>query len=239
MISSGKAGILIGAALLFASPITVAIEDAAPLRPAVAVTVGRHLLFRVSPGSVAVTSDARFVLTQLLSDTEVLVTGVSRGTAAMTIRNADRSQTTYEVLVETAALEPAAAQAAQTLSLGVGHQQVYTADGVKRIAVGDPKIADVSMVDGRQVLITGVAPGRTSLIVWRGNDVRVSYVVKVQEKPLEESLDEIKQLLGPMEGIRLRMIGDHIYLDGEFLTAEDGAAIQRVCSLYSQVLVCL
>ncbi len=70
-------------------------------------------------------------------------------------------------------LAAAAAPAALTENLirvEVGtHKLIREPAGVKRIAVGDPKIADVNVVNGRELLISGKKLGITSLLVWPRN----------------------------------------------------------------------
>lgn len=39
---------------------------------------------------------------------------------------------------------------------------------IKRLAIGDPQIADVQLLDKRNFLVTGKAQGETSLLVWTG-----------------------------------------------------------------------
>jgi Flp pilus assembly secretin CpaC len=210
-----------------------------PLQSATIVGVGRHLIVPVPSGARVVSAgDSRLATVQSLSDTELLIAGVARGQTTVRLRDAEGTETDYQILVDTA-LATSPDTNAQVISVGIGHQKGFALSDVKRIAVGDPKVADAMLVGGREILVTGIASGRTSLIIWRTNDTRVSYVLKVEEKPLEESASEIRQLLGPMEGIRLRFIGDHIYLDGDVETKEDLDLVKRVCGLYQPVLVCL
>jgi pilus assembly protein CpaC len=59
-----------------------------------------------------------------------------------------------------------------SISIEMGKQFSYRyGNAIKRVAVGDPEIADVSMIDDRQVLITPKKTGATSLLVWSGSDV--------------------------------------------------------------------
>lgn len=59
----------------------------------------------------------------------------------------------------------------EIISLEMGKQFTYRhSNSIKRVAVGDPEIAEVSMIDKRQVLITSKKPGATSLLVWSGSD---------------------------------------------------------------------
>lgn len=55
------------------------------------------------------------------------------------------------------------------LEVGQGLQQdIHSPVAITRVAVGDPKIADVHVNGDQGFLLTGVAPGATSLMVWTG-----------------------------------------------------------------------
>lgn len=124
----------------------------------------------------------------------------------------------------------------QTITLGVGQQKVIKVPGgVQRVAVGDGEIADVRSIGSNEVLVTGVAEGRTTLLIWRSGDSRLSYTVSVRKQDPKEIVAELRQLLGDLEGVSLRIVGDRVYLDGETLTAEDAERVKRVTDLYPQV----
>jgi len=123
-----------------------------------------------------------------------------------------------------------------TIHLGVGQQKTLTLRNVQRVAIGDPDIADVKQVGGgNELLLTGVGEGRTSLLVWQRSDRRSSYAVVVRKQDPRELVSEIRALLGDREGIRARVVGDRVYLDGETLTGDDQERVQQVLSLYPQV----
>jgi pilus assembly protein CpaC len=63
---------------------------------------------------------------------------------------------------------------------------------ITRIAVTNPAIADALVVQPREVLIDGKAPGTISLIIW-GTDRRMQYDLVVQQ-PIA-SLEQQLQLL--------------------------------------------
>src|SRR5258708_16407676 len=85
---------------------------------------------------------------------------------------------------------PAVAQAeGGTISLGVGQQKVIQGANVARIAIGEPDVADVKQVGGgNELLITGVGEGRTSLLVWRNNDARPSYLIVVRKQDPKQTV---------------------------------------------------
>src|SRR5918911_151270 len=135
-----------------------------------------------------------------------------------------------------ASLVAAAPPEGAVISLGVGQQKVLQLGNIARVAIGEPEIADVKQVGGgSEILITGMGEGRTSLLVWRINDTRLSYLVVVRRQDPRELASEIRALLGEREGVQVRIVGDHVVLEGETLTADDFDRVQQVAQLYPAV----
>ena len=133
---------------------------------------------------------------------------------------------------------PAAAEppSASEIVLGVGAQRVLTVPrGIERISIGDPEVADVKPLGRDQVLVLAGKPGRTTLIVWRAGGGRESHDVVVRHGTLDDTVVEIRALLGDREGIVVRTVGDRIFLEGNALTAEDFRRVEQVASLYPGV----
>ncbi|NBD09582.1 MULTISPECIES: type II and III secretion system protein family protein [Corallococcus] len=138
-------------------------------------------------------------------------------------------------LVTLVAAAPALAQEGSTVSLGVGTQKVLTIPGLSRVALGDPSIAEVKTLGTGQLLVTGNQEGKTTLLVWKSSGQRISYLVTVRKQDPNEVISEIKRLLGEIEGVSVRMVGDRIYLDGQAYTTQDADRIEQVVSLYPNV----
>src|SRR5260221_7834864 len=132
---------------------------------------------------------------------------------------------------------PAVAQSeGGTISLGVGQQKVIQVSNVARVAIGEPDVADVKQVGGgNELLVTGVGDGRTSLLVWRTKDTRLSYVIVVRKQDPKEVVSEVRALLGDREGIQIRVVGDRVSLDGETITTDDYERVQQITTLYPSV----
>jgi len=122
-----------------------------------------------------------------------------------------------------------------TISLGLGIQKVINVSGIARIAIGDPRVADVRPLGNNQLILLGQVEGRTTLLIWKSNGSRLSYLVNVTNKDPDKVIEEIKQLLRDPEGITLRKIGDRIYLEGYAYTDDDVERVQAVTRLYGQV----
>jgi pilus assembly protein CpaC len=139
------------------------------------------------------------------------------------------------VLVAAMVAMPASAQEGGNIAIGMGTQKVLNVPGVQRVAIGDPGVADVSVLGSNQLLIHGSAEGKTSLLVWKSNGQRIQYNISVRKTDPNETISEIKRLLGEIEGVNVRIVGDRIYLDGQAYTQADADRIDQVVGLYPNV----
>jgi pilus assembly protein CpaC len=104
------------------------------------------------------------------------------------------------------------AEAFSRLHLTTGRSLVLMPEfDVTRIAITNPAIADATVVQPREILIDGKAPGTISLIVWGGTN-RVQYDVVV-EQPIP-GLEQQLRLLFPGEEITVTLNADAVVLSG-------------------------
>lgn len=59
-------------------------------------------------------------------------------------------------------------------------QLVLQVQGIQRIAIGDPGIADVKTIGGDEVLVIGGEAGKTTLVVWRKDGSRHEVLITVK-----------------------------------------------------------
>lgn len=120
------------------------------------------------------------------------------------------------------------AEPTATRRVGVeeGGQRVLQASGVTRISVGDPSVADVKLVDGDELLITGVKAGRTTLILWYG-ELRETHFIEVGSNArLQEVFDLLEML--DLRHLRAKQVGEKIVLDGTISDIEEYDALERL-----------
>lgn len=130
----------------------------------------------------------------------------------------------------------AAAQEGGSIALGVGSTKVLQIPGgIARVAIGSKEIIDVTTVGNSQLLVNGVGEGKTTLMVWKTSGQRSSYLISVRKQDPNETITEVKKLLGDMEGVSVRMVGDHVYLDGQAYTQSDADRIEQVVQLYGNI----
>jgi pilus assembly protein CpaC len=128
-----------------------------------------------------------------------------------------------------------AAPAEKTISLVLGRSEVVDFPGVVRVAVGDATIADVKVIARRQIMITGISKGVTNVTVWKSKGRKESLLVRVlTEDPFVVARD-VEEILGELEGVKIRVIGDLVILDGEIFTDRDYERIKKVTQMFPQV----
>ena len=112
----------------------------------------------------------------------------------------------------------AGAPAPGTLQVPVGQQRVLDRPGIARVSVGDPGIAQVTPVAGHQVLVTGVAPGRTTLILWFEGGRRETRDVVVRDPGRLGEVEGVLGILGLSKALTVRPAGRGLVVEGTLLT---------------------
>jgi pilus assembly protein CpaC len=97
---------------------------------------------------------------------------------------------------------------------------------LKRVSVSDPAIASAVTVSPTQVLLNGLAAGKTSLILWNEQEKSIAYDLHV-ELDVVGLRDTISQLF-PNESIQISQSGASIVLAG---TASNKEVADRVVSI--------
>ena len=101
----------------------------------------------------------------------------------------------------------------ERLVITAGRSMVLVTDfDIVRFSVTDPEVADASVVQPREVLIDGRAPGTISMILW-GPGVRRHYDVVVE--PGISTLEQQLKALFPGEDIRLSYNNEALVLSGQ------------------------
>jgi len=110
---------------------------------------------------------------------------------------------------------------------------VDCAQPIQRVALGAGEIAEVSTVSPTEIMITGKAPGATSLIIWdiRGGRQFFNVTVRPGAEATEGKLDGVRRELRtelPGENIRVSFANNNIFLRG---TVKDLASSARAVQI--------
>ncbi|MDF2439553.1 MAG: pilus assembly protein CpaC [Abditibacteriota bacterium] len=111
---------------------------------------------------------------------------------------------------------------------------LLTTTDLQTVAVADPSIADVAVVNARAVLVNGKAPGVTSLVVVDRLKIR-QYQVRVTEAPGTRPPDIAGQINIP--GVNVRRVADTLFLEGEVASAEEARRAEQIAGAFGTKIV--
>ncbi|NLA59464.1 MAG: BON domain-containing protein [Firmicutes bacterium] len=103
----------------------------------------------------------------------------------------------------------------------------------KRVAVSDPNIADVVIVNPEQVLVNGISVGTTSLQIWEDGGVTY-YRVRVVPNP-DALVAELRKQLG-LPGLKINILNGKVILDGAIDNESQRERAVKAASAYGEVI---
>lgn len=112
------------------------------------------------------------------------------------------------------------------------HQAYYLSPGgtITRVAIADPTIADVNVIDGRSLNIVGIATGSTTLNVWTSYGGQQTYnVIVTRDDP---ALAKTIQQAINLPGVNVQMIGGKALLQGTVKNQRERHLAYQIASLY-------
>jgi Flp pilus assembly secretin CpaC len=118
---------------------------------------------------------------------------------------------------------PAAADSIQIISVQTGHSLILTTDGLKRVAIGDGRIAGVVPIGTTQLVLNGKTSGHTSVIVW-GAHSRTTYEVTVTDQTVDDGARLLRAAID-MPTVQVIVVNNNVILRG---TVPDQGAYARV-----------
>ena len=113
------------------------------------------------------------------------------------------------------------------------NQSYYLQQGsvIKRVAVTNPQIADVAVVDKRALNVIGKKTGSTSLTVWTADGMRQDFRICVSG--VDSGLAEtIRKAIG-LPKVKVEVVGGKVLLTGTVQNQKEKTLAYRVASLYA------
>ena len=112
---------------------------------------------------------------------------------------------------------------------------INTTERLKRVSVTDPAVADALVVTPTQVLVNGLAPGETSLLIWDELERSRSFDLRV-DVDITAASEEIRKLF-PNEQIQVSPSRSAIVLSGHVTTEDVVKHAGALASAYSKNVV--
>jgi pilus assembly protein CpaC len=109
------------------------------------------------------------------------------------------------------------AHAYKTISIEMGKQRIQRYDKYfNHVAVGDPEIADITLIDEQQVLITPKKPGATSLMWWSSDETKApDYELELLVTAKQHAVDKPDD-----SGLEVSGVNDKLKLSGQSASLE-------------------
>jgi len=122
------------------------------------------------------------------------------------------------------------------VQLVVGELRPMSMDTPSRIAIGDPKICDVTIVSKSELMLQAKALGTTNLVVWDRNGQHVARVNVIKEA-VTKTVEELTRMLDQLNltDVHVREEDTNVFLTGTVATPEDLANIEQIISPYPDV----
>ena len=126
----------------------------------------------------------------------------------------------------------AVAVAGNKLDIALGKSRmVNLAEPISRVAVGNPAVADVKILNRKQVWILGMGIGSTNLMLWdkAGNTI-AAFDINVNLN-VEQLNEEIRKLIKDGD-VRVRSVHDKVVLDGRVPDQETAASVVEIVEVF-------
>ena len=119
------------------------------------------------------------------------------------------------------------------------NQSYYLQQGsvIKRVAVTNPEIADVAVVDKRALNVIGKKTGSTSLTVWTADGMRQDFRICVSG--VDSGLAEIIRKAIGLPKVKVEVVGGKVLLTGTVQNQREKTLAYRVASLYAGGMIAL
>jgi len=140
------------------------------------------------------------------------------------------------ILLFSFALSRACAQE-QEVQMLVNELRIFPVHELIRVAVGDPGIADITVLSERELMVIAKGTGATSLIVWDKAGQR-SFNITVAEKNLEKAAQRIRELLvfSEIRGVTAKTEEDNIYVLGEVFSEREVERVKEILTPFANAV---
>lgn len=125
-----------------------------------------------------------------------------------------------------------------TIAIGIDEVVVFDYKYNSKIQVGDESKLGYTLFPKRQeITFKGLRPGNTSVIIRdaQGN-IRDKFIVEITNTGKSETVQQLRELIGDVEGIHIGIKGGKVFVEGELVVPSDIGKVATVLNGYEDVL---
>lgn len=120
---------------------------------------------------------------------------------------------------------------ARDIEMYPGEVETLSTGTVDRVAVGNERVAKVSIMDDGQLLLVANAPGETDLVIWQRGQRQARYEINVTENNVSRRHEMVRSALSGFSSLTTREVNGLIIISGEL----DPAAMGRYETLIKEL----
>lgn len=130
------------------------------------------------------------------------------------------------------ALAQASSAPVQRLTLAVGKSMIYSpTEAIKRVSVGNPEIADIISLDGKEIYLLGKKPGATNLTLWPERDGSPRVLDLWVETDTTRLQEKFREWMPDETALKVSASGEAVVLSGRL---RDAARIAQALQIVEQ-----
>lgn len=125
------------------------------------------------------------------------------------------------------------------VAMGIDAVEKLDFDFSTKMSIGNDELLKLIIIpQKREIIFSGKKPGRTTVLI-RDNigDIRLRYTVVVTATGKSNTVSELRELIGDVEGLEIGIRGGKVFVGGEIVVPDDIGRISQVLASYPEVLV--
>lgn len=124
------------------------------------------------------------------------------------------------------------------VAMGIDVIEKLDFDYSTKVTIGNESLLKLVLIPTkREIVFKGVSPGRTNVTI-RDNvgDVRLQYTVVITATGKSNTVSELRELIGDVEGLEIGIRGGKVFVGGEIVVPDDIGRVSQVLASYPDVL---
>ncbi|MBI4280424.1 MAG: pilus assembly protein N-terminal domain-containing protein [Armatimonadetes bacterium] len=146
-----------------------------------------------------------------------------------------RVAATIVLVLALVAFTTSGVRAQDPVTVQVNHGRLLRVDGIERVVVAAPEIADVNLINRNELMVIAKRVGETTISVWHARGM-TTYRVVVEGAPAADPAVSLRELLRE-PNVQVKIIGEAVILEGSVKTAADRARAEGIASAYGKRII--
>lgn len=124
------------------------------------------------------------------------------------------------------------------VAMGIDAIEKVDFDYSTKMTIGNEQFLKLVLVpQKREIIFKGLKPGRTTVLIRDTlGDIRLKYTVVVTATGKSNTVSELRELIGDVEGLEIGIKGGKVFVGGEIVVPDDIGKVSQVLASYPDVL---